>query len=30
KAWRRDPDVMFTNSPLVEVTIDGYGGDSGH
>ncbi|MEA2675779.1 MAG: hypothetical protein QOI92_2971 [Chloroflexota bacterium] len=28
KAWRRDPDVMFTNSPLVEVTIDGYGGDA--
>ena len=25
KAWRRDPDVMFSDSPLVEVTIDGYG-----
>jgi deazaflavin-dependent oxidoreductase (nitroreductase family) len=25
KAWRRDPDVMFTDSPLVEVTIEGYG-----
>ncbi|HEY4226822.1 MAG TPA: hypothetical protein VGM49_00655, partial [Candidatus Limnocylindrales bacterium] len=25
RAWRRDPDVMFTDSPLVEVTIDGYG-----
>ena len=25
KAWRRDPDVMFAHSPLVEVTIDGYG-----
>jgi deazaflavin-dependent oxidoreductase (nitroreductase family) len=25
KAWRRDPDVMFSNSPLVEVMIDGYG-----
>jgi deazaflavin-dependent oxidoreductase (nitroreductase family) len=25
RAWRRDPDVMFEHSPLVEVTIDGYG-----
>jgi deazaflavin-dependent oxidoreductase (nitroreductase family) len=25
RAWSRDPDVMFTDSPLVEVTIDGYG-----
>lgn len=25
KAWRRDADEMFTDSPLVEVTIDGYG-----
>jgi deazaflavin-dependent oxidoreductase (nitroreductase family) len=25
RAWRRDPDVMFAHSPLVEVTIDGYG-----
>jgi deazaflavin-dependent oxidoreductase (nitroreductase family) len=25
KAWRRDPEVMFAHSPLVEVTIDGYG-----
>ena len=25
KAWRRDPDVMFAHSPLVEVSIDGYG-----
>jgi deazaflavin-dependent oxidoreductase (nitroreductase family) len=30
KAWRRDPDVMFTSSPLVEVTIDGYGAAAGH
>lgn len=28
KAWRRNPDVMFTDSPLVEVTIDGYGAAS--
>lgn len=25
RAWRRDPEVMFAHSPLVEVTIDGYG-----
>ena len=25
KAWGRDPEVMFTQSPLVEVTIDGFG-----
>jgi deazaflavin-dependent oxidoreductase (nitroreductase family) len=25
RAWRRDPDVMFAHSPLIEVTIDGYG-----
>jgi hypothetical protein len=24
KAWRRNPDVMLTDSPLFEVTIDGY------
>jgi|ERR1041385_4259685 deazaflavin-dependent oxidoreductase (nitroreductase family) len=24
RAWRRDPDVMFVQSPLVEVTIPGY------
>jgi deazaflavin-dependent oxidoreductase (nitroreductase family) len=25
RAWRRNPDEMFAHSPLVEVTIDGYG-----
>ena len=30
RAWRRDPDVMFTDSPLVEVTIEGYGAATGH
>lgn len=30
KAWRRNPDVMFTDSPLVEVTIDGYGAAAAH
>jgi deazaflavin-dependent oxidoreductase (nitroreductase family) len=30
RAWRRDPDVMFTDSPLVEVTIDGYGAAAAH
>jgi deazaflavin-dependent oxidoreductase (nitroreductase family) len=25
RVWKRDPDVMFAHSPLVEVTIDGYG-----
>ena len=24
RVWRQDPDVMFEQSPLVEVTIDGY------
>jgi deazaflavin-dependent oxidoreductase (nitroreductase family) len=24
RAWRRDPDVMFAHSPLVEVTIPGF------
>jgi deazaflavin-dependent oxidoreductase (nitroreductase family) len=25
RVWRRDAGVMFEHSPLVEVTIDGYG-----
>lgn len=25
RAWNRDPNVMFEHSPLVEVTISGYG-----
>jgi deazaflavin-dependent nitroreductase family protein len=25
RVWRRDPQVMFEHSPLVEVTIEGYG-----
>lgn len=25
RAWRRDPEAMFEHSPLVEVTIEGYG-----
>ena len=25
RAWRRDPDVMQAHSPLIEVTIPGYG-----
>lgn len=25
RAWNRDPNVMFAHSPLVEVTIPGYG-----
>lgn len=25
KVWRRDPGVMFAHSPLIEVTIEGYG-----
>lgn len=29
KAWRRDPEVMFAHSPLVEVTIEGYGPAAG-
>ncbi len=25
RVWRQDPEVMVAHSPLVEVTIDGYG-----
>ena len=29
RVWNRDPEVMFLHSPLVEVTIDGYGAAAG-
>lgn len=27
RVWRRDPEEMIAHSPLIEVTIEGYGAD---